>query len=485
MSAPRAAARATVALAASFLLSLPAGPAWSQDEAEADVEQLIAEATKGDWNTRIKAVHALGRLGSVEGLSEGATDGDWQIRLTAVHWLGRQGDAGVPMLAHVTRTEPCRIIRLAAIHWLGSIGPAGIPALRETLGEDSPMIRVTSSYWLKKLEGGEDDGDGAPPAADDPALLRGASEEDLRGCHAVNLPPTKVVPLADGPSAYPAAGNPRDPVLAGEAPAEVDEWKPKPKRRKAKSSPERAKALDLLAEAPGRPRPAEAAAPAESPAAAPQPSTTSLKVEPPAGPPQPELAAAKPLPGKPDEKPLPETAAPPEADRERGTAPEPELGARPKGGPEPKLSTVPTWHLVKGEHNEAALTVREPEPGTPQHDPLPDLLKALHSSNWRHRYRAADLLGMMGAQAGSAVPDLIEATKDKKSAVRASAALALGNIGKAADPAVSALQKCLNDRHADVRYSAAVALGRMGTPAADRAFQRHVRSEAARMIENE
>lgn len=467
-----------------------ASPACPQEE-EADVPALIAEATRGDWNTRIKAVHALGRAGSIRGLSEGATDGDWQIRLTAVHWLGRQGDSAVPMLAHVTRSEPCRIIRLAAIHWLGSIGHAAVPALRATLGEESPMIRVTSSYWLRKLEAGDDDSaDAPPPAADDPALLQGASAEDLRGCYAVNLPPTKVVPLAEAPfeAAPPPAAGSGEEGLAGAPPAEVDEWTPpKPKRRRpagAKKRAEREKALELLSEAAptAKPEPAAASA-AEASLPGRDASTETLKLEGAAKAPEGALAEAPGLPEKKPEAPLPETAAAAEASPR--SQPKPELGARPKGEPEPKLGAAPTWHLIRGENQEASLTVREPDPHVPPHDPLPDLLKALRSSNWRHRYRAADLLGMMGAQAASAVPDLIQLTKDKRSAVRASAALALGNIGPAADSAVPALQKCLDDRQSDVRYSAAVALGRMGSPAADRAFQRHVRSEAARMIDSE
>ena len=88
----------------------------------------------------------------------------------------------------------------------------------------------------------------------------------------------------------------------------------------------------------------------------------------------------------------------------------------------------------------------------------------------------------MGPQAAAAVDPLMAAMKDKRSQVRSSSALALGNIGAAADKAVPALRKALKDPYLDVRYSAAIALGRIGTPAATRAFQKHMRAEAARMI---
>ncbi|MBI5201127.1 MAG: HEAT repeat domain-containing protein, partial [Elusimicrobia bacterium] len=209
----------------------------------------------------------------------------------------------------------------------------------------------------------------------------------------------------------------------------------------------------------------------------------SAKLAPAAGAPGAPLPSGAPLPVKSPEKPIPDLAtfgAPPERPAPEGGL----AGERPKGAPEPKPSPVPTWHLVQGADDKGYdLTLQDPKPGEPPHDPMPDLVAALRSSNWRHRYRAADLLGMMGAQAAPSVPDLVEALQDKHAPVRASAALALGNIGRPAGDSVKALTKLLKDPHADVRYSAAIALGRMGTPAADRAFQRHLRAEARKMID--
>ncbi|MBI4346450.1 MAG: HEAT repeat domain-containing protein [Elusimicrobia bacterium] len=478
---------ALVVALASFAEDIPEREAGA--ETDADVPQLVREATMGDWNTRIKAVHALGRLGSIEGLTEGVTDGDWQIRLTAVHWLGRQADAGVPTLAHVVRSEPCRIVRLAAIHWLGSIGPKALPTLREALGETSPMVRLTSAYWMRKLEGGSEPG--SDP--DDPTLLSSAGGEDLRGCDAVNLPPRRFVPVPQAELAVsaPASAPPREDGGGSPSTAPIEEQSaegPGKRPRAAsgangKKRTERTEALKLLADV-RPPKRAEEDEEEEDDVPLIEPGSPGASRPPKAlGTPEAALPPAAGTPVRAPEKPRPDPANAAAAPA-RGGPPAPELGARPSGAPEPKLGPVPTWHLVKAESEQGYdLTLQDPQAGRPPHDPLPELVTALRSSNWRHRYRAADLLGMMGPQAAPAVPDLVLALKDKHAPVRASAALALGNIGRAAGDSVGALTKALRDPHADVRYSAAIALGRMGTPAADRAFQRHLRAEAAKMID--
>ena len=457
-----------------------------------ELPRLIREVRHGDWKTRIHAVHTLGRMGAVEGLSVGITDGDWQIRLTAVHWLGRQGDAGVPALERTLRTEPCKLIRLAAIHWLGSIGPSAIPALKESLDEASPTVRLTTAYWLKKLGVGADPSqDFEPPSIDDPGLLAGATHEELRGCDSVNWPPRRVVPMlgaeaavAVAPAAAPPAQSPEtadvtDPTwVEEELPQERPTPKPKEpaKAKAAEPKKERTEALKLLAESPEPAEEQEEAEPSKGPENA---KPVELARGPsPAKPPE-SLPPAATIPKTP---PLKAAAEPSPASLTAHTAPQPKLGSRPRGTPE-RLPPNQTWHLVHGEGDNIDLALKEPDPKQPDHDPVPDLIEALGSANWRLRYRAADLLGVMGPQAKPAVDALIDALKDKHAQVRSSAALALGNVGGGADKAVPALKKALRDRSMDVRYSAAIALGRIGTPSATRAFQKHMRSEAARMID--
>ncbi|MBI4423346.1 MAG: HEAT repeat domain-containing protein [Elusimicrobia bacterium] len=480
------------------LLALAAVPAAAREDASPgpppDVPRLIHEARRGDWNTRIHAVHTLGLLGSVEGLSEGLGDGDWQVRLTAVHWLGRAGDRGVGTLARALPAEPCKIIRLAAIHWLGSTGANAIPALKAAADEASPSVRLTTAYWLRKLQVGADPSRAfEPPSIDDPGLLQGATAEDLRGCEAVNLPPRRVQPLPEpDPLPAPIAGDP-DATVA-EAPGYGEEERPRPEkgggRRKGEprrpaeadlARAERTRALELLPDAPLTPdRPQPSLPPDPAPPAPGRPVEEAAL--PPAAPSPSAEEALAPSPPLPPLPPRPPKGAPEVPAPSRAPSAEPELARPLPGEAQAKLPPVPAWRLVRRDDASYDLALREPEAAQEPRDPLPELIRALRSPNWRSRSRAADLLGMMGQGSAPAVPALIAAMKDKKSAVRASAALALGNIGSAADKAVPALTRALRDREMDVRYSAAVALGRMGTPAANRAFQRHLRGEAARLI---
>jgi len=78
---------------------------------------------------------------------------------------------------------------------------------------------------------------------------------------------------------------------------------------------------------------------------------------------------------------------------------------------------------------------------------------------------AAYTLGRIGPAAKSAVPDLIKALASSDEALRGSAAQALGQIGLAAATAVGPLAKTLNDAGPEVRLRAVVALGKIGPPA--------------------
>lgn len=119
---------------------------------------------------------------------------------------------------------------------------------------------------------------------------------------------------------------------------------------------------------------------------------------------------------------------------------------------------------------------------SPIHDPIPDLLVMIRSKDARKRSRAAEALGQMGLKAKRAVPALKKAIRDRSPRVRSSAALALGNTTRGSDTAVKLLRKALKDKHVDVRYSAAQALGRIGTPKSRKAFYKHMRAQANRLI---
>ena len=64
---------------ACWAATLLAAAAFAQETdyvpAASDLPRLIREVRHGDWKTRIHAIHTLGRMGSVEGLSDGVTDG--------------------------------------------------------------------------------------------------------------------------------------------------------------------------------------------------------------------------------------------------------------------------------------------------------------------------------------------------------------------------------------------------------------------------
>ena len=89
--------------------------------------------------------------------------------------------------------------------------------------------------------------------------------------------------------------------------------------------------------------------------------------------------------------------------------------------------------------------------GTPV---LPRILDLLPDPDWKVRYRAAEILGLLG-DAG-ATSRLIERVSDPKDHVRYMAAKSLGMIGDTA--AIEPLRWCLDDENPFVRKIAATSL---------------------------
>ncbi|BAZ12693.1 HEAT repeat-containing PBS lyase [Calothrix sp. NIES-4071] len=96
---------------------------------------------------------------------------------------------------------------------------------------------------------------------------------------------------------------------------------------------------------------------------------------------------------------------------------------------------------------------------------VPTLIETLNNSDCNIRWRAAWVLGDMGAEAASGVPALTKALQDQDAQVRMYAVLALGAIGIQAKPAVPALMVALQDKELYVRIYAASALRRIGADA--------------------
>jgi HEAT repeat protein len=96
---------------------------------------------------------------------------------------------------------------------------------------------------------------------------------------------------------------------------------------------------------------------------------------------------------------------------------------------------------------------------------VPTLIENLKNPDCNIRWRAAWVLGDMGAEASTAVGVLTEALQDEDAQVRMYAVLALGEIGIPAKSAVPALMAALQDKEEYVRIYAASALRRIGTEA--------------------
>lgn len=89
-------------------------------------------------------------------------------------------------------------------------------------------------------------------------------------------------------------------------------------------------------------------------------------------------------------------------------------------------------------------------------DPIGELVDRLKSSENSDRVQAAELLGMFGARAESAVQDLIEALDDPVMTVRKEAAVALGKIGPSAASALPALIAMSGERIVGMRARKAI-----------------------------
>lgn len=96
---------------------------------------------------------------------------------------------------------------------------------------------------------------------------------------------------------------------------------------------------------------------------------------------------------------------------------------------------------------------------------IPPLLQVLTNPNLGRQIMAANYLGQLRSQAGTAVPALVESLNESDGELRATAARAIGNIGLDAPRAVPALTRTLSDADGRVRPAAAMALGAFGTAA--------------------
>jgi len=89
----------------------------------------------------------------------------------------------------------------------------------------------------------------------------------------------------------------------------------------------------------------------------------------------------------------------------------------------------------------------------------------LSDTNPSTRVQGAYGLSLQGPKAKEAVPDLVKALQSSDALLRAQAALALGAIGPDARDAVPALTTALDDPEWSVRRQSAMALGAIGPDA--------------------
>lgn len=104
------------------------------------------------------------------------------------------------------------------------------------------------------------------------------------------------------------------------------------------------------------------------------------------------------------------------------------------------------------------ISVQQPT-ATTADDPLPDLVRALRSSNALDRLRAAKDLGRLGWLAREALPALVRALDDDDAKVRETAAHAIGGMGPEALPTLVLM---LGHEDKYVRRNAVWALGKLG-----------------------
>ncbi len=93
---------------------------------------------------------------------------------------------------------------------------------------------------------------------------------------------------------------------------------------------------------------------------------------------------------------------------------------------------------------------------------VPGLLNALEDRNPLLRAKAAEVLGLLEADAKEAIPSLIKTLKDEAGSARAAASQALSKIGQ---PAVKDLIRLLSDRDQALRVRAMQTLGQIGPDA--------------------
>ena len=72
-------------------------------------------------------------------------------------------------------------------------------------------------------------------------------------------------------------------------------------------------------------------------------------------------------------------------------------------------------------------------------DPLPTLVRALHSQSDAERLRAAKNLGRLGWLARESIPALVRALDDDDGRVREAAAQAIGQMGPVAVPTLAVM----------------------------------------------
>ncbi len=96
------------------------------------------------WEDRLRVVRTLADRGEAgRGLLElAARDSDWQVRVAAAEALGKLGNAGERGLERLAAGDDCVLVRLAAAHQLGRMG--GAPPPPEGASDDPS--RCASSY---------------------------------------------------------------------------------------------------------------------------------------------------------------------------------------------------------------------------------------------------------------------------------------------------------------------------------------------------
>lgn len=127
-------------LAVLWLLAVPVR-ASPYDQGLSALEDRLLHAP---WEDRLRVVRTLaGRGPAGRGLLELASrDPDWQVRVAAAEALGKLGQGGEAALGRLASGDDCVLVRLAAAHQLGRLGDA--PPPREGVSDDP--AHCASSY---------------------------------------------------------------------------------------------------------------------------------------------------------------------------------------------------------------------------------------------------------------------------------------------------------------------------------------------------